>query len=55
MLGLTTGGIVMIVLFFLLLPIPVLSVIALIEGITYLTKSDARFYEDYAVRKKQWF
>jgi TM2 domain-containing membrane protein YozV len=55
MLGLTTGGIVMLVLFFLLLPIPVLSLIAFVEGITYLTKSDERFYEDYAVRKKQWF
>jgi TM2 domain-containing membrane protein YozV len=55
MLGLTTAGIVTLLLFFLLVPIPVLSVIALVEGITYLTKSDAKFYDDYAVRKKQWF
>jgi hypothetical protein len=55
MLGLTTAGIITLVLFFLLIPIPVLSVIALVEGITYLTKSDAKFYEDYAVKKKQWF
>jgi TM2 domain-containing membrane protein YozV len=55
MLGLTTAGIVTLLLFFLLVPIPVLSVIALVEGIIYLTKSDAKFYDDYAVRKKQWF
>jgi TM2 domain-containing membrane protein YozV len=55
MLGLTTAGIVTLVLCVLLVPIPVLSLIALVEGITYLTKSDAQFYEDYAVRKKQWF
>lgn len=55
MLGLTTAGIVTLLLFFLIVPIPVLSVIALVEGITYLTKSDAKFYDDYAVRKKQWF
>jgi TM2 domain-containing membrane protein YozV len=55
LLGLTTGGIVMLILCLLVVPIPVLSIIALVEGITYLTKSDRQFFEDYAVRKKQWF
>ena len=55
MLGLTTGGITMLLLFFLVLPIPVLSVIALIEGVIYLTKSDEQFFRDYAVDRKQWF
>jgi TM2 domain-containing membrane protein YozV len=55
LLGLTTGGVVMLVLCFLVVPIPVLSIIALVEGITYLTKSDEKFFEDYALRKKQWF
>jgi len=55
MLGLTTGGITMLLLFLLVLPIPVLSIIALIEGVIYLTKSDEQFFRDYAVSKKQWF
>lgn len=32
-----------------------MSVIGLVEGIIYLTKSDQDFYETYAVRKKEWF
>jgi len=31
------------------------SVIGLIEGIIYLTKSDAEFYEMYQRNKKPWF
>lgn len=37
------------------LPNIVLGIMALIEGIIYLTKSDAEFYELYEVQKKQWF
>lgn len=55
MLGLTGGGITMLILFFLIIPIPVLAVISLIEGILYLTKSEKQFYKDYAIHKKQWF
>jgi len=29
--------------------------IGLIEGIIYLTKSDAEFYQTYMVGKKEWF
>ncbi len=31
------------------------SVIGLIEGIIYLTKSDEEFYQTYQVEKKPWF
>jgi TM2 domain-containing membrane protein YozV len=33
----------------------VMSIIALIEGIIYLTKNDQQFYQEYVVQKKQWF
>jgi TM2 domain-containing membrane protein YozV len=33
----------------------VMGPIGLIEGIIYLTKSDAEFYREYAVEKKGWF
>jgi TM2 domain-containing membrane protein YozV len=31
------------------------AIIALIEGIIYLTKSDEEFYQTYQVEKKGWF
>lgn len=55
MLGLTTGGLTMLLLFLLLIPIPFLTVVSFVEGVIYLSKSDEAFYQDYAVRKKQWF
>lgn len=39
----------------LFIPNIVLGVMALIEGIIYLTKSDAEFTQLYEVQKKQWF
>jgi TM2 domain-containing membrane protein YozV len=33
----------------------VMSIIGIVEGIIYLTKSDAEFYQLYVVQKKQWF
>ncbi len=33
----------------------VMHTIGLIEGIVYLTKTDAEFYRQYAVEKKEWF
>jgi TM2 domain-containing membrane protein YozV len=33
----------------------VMHIIGLIEGIIYLTKSDAEFYQTYVVEKKEWF
>lgn len=55
MLGLTTGGLTTLLLFFLIVPIPILTVISLVEGILYLSKSDQQFFRDYAVDRKQWF
>lgn len=54
-LGLTTGGLTMLLLFCLLVPIPVLAVISFVEAILYLTKTNEQFFRDYAVDKKQWF
>jgi hypothetical protein len=31
------------------------SLLGLIEGIIYLTKTDAEFYETYQKNKKPWF
>jgi TM2 domain-containing membrane protein YozV len=39
----------------LFVPNMVLGVIALVEGIIYLTKSDEEFEQQYVVQKKQWF
>lgn len=50
-LGMTTPGIIMIVL----ACTGISSVIGLIEGVIYLTKSDQDFYQQYIVEKKGWF
>jgi hypothetical protein len=34
---------------------PVMAVIGIVEGIIYLTKSDAQFYQDYVVNRRSWF
>jgi len=31
------------------------GIIGLVEGIIYLTKTDAEFYQMYVIEKKQWF
>jgi TM2 domain-containing membrane protein YozV len=51
-LGHTGAGIVMILLFCVF---GISSVIGLIEGIIYLTKSDEEFIRIYQVEKKAWF
>jgi len=51
-LGYTTPGIIQIVITLLTC---VGSVIGLIEGIIYLTKSDEDFYNTYIRGKKEWF
>ena len=56
-LGLTTPGLIMLLVSLLtcgLGAIP-MSIIGLIEGIIYLTKSDEEFYEIYVEGKKGWF
>ena len=59
-LGQTTAGIIMLAAWFLgfglaLIPTLAVAIIALIEGIIYLTKSDEDFYQTYVVNKKAWF
>ena len=52
-LGDTSGGIIRIVITVVTCGIG--YIIGLIEGIIYLTKSDAEFYQEYMVQKKAWF
>jgi len=33
----------------------VMAIIGIIEGIIYLTKSDAEFHRDYVLNKRSWF
>jgi hypothetical protein len=40
---------------FLFIPNIVLGIIAIVEGIIYLTKTDEEFEQVYVVQKKQWF
>lgn len=54
-LGYTVAGIVHIVLTLLIITSPISSIIGLIEGILYLTKTDEEFHEMYVVNKKAWF
>ncbi len=57
MLGLTTPGIIMLLVTILscFMLSPITSIIGLVEGIIYLTKSDEDFYQTYVVEKKAWF
>ena len=41
--------------FILILPPIAISIIAFIEGIIYLTKTDEDFYQTYVINEKQWF
>ena len=56
-LGMNTPGIIMVLVTVLscCMLSPVMSVIGLIEGIIYLTKTDEEFYQTYAIEKKEWF
>ena len=56
-LGYTKSGVIMLLVSLLTFGIgaTVMAVIALIEGILYLTKSDAEFYQTYVQNNKEWF
>jgi len=56
-LGYTTEGLVMLLVSLLTCGIaaPIMSIIGLIEGIMYLTKSDEEFVNTYVLNKKGWF
>jgi TM2 domain-containing membrane protein YozV len=61
MLGITLGSLILgvvtcgITLFVFPLAASAMTIISLVEGIIYLTKSDAEFYQLYMVQKRQWF
>ena len=65
-LGMNTPGIIMVAttvacsiltpcLIFPIFGAMAMSVIGLVEGIIYLTKSDEEFYQTYMVGQKEWF
>lgn len=56
-LGYTTAGLIMLVSSLLTCGIVgvVMTIISIVEGIIYLTKSDDEFYETYMVGQKEWF
>lgn len=59
-LGCTTSGIIMLVVFlfgFIIIGIPslIIALIAFIEALIYLFKSDEQFEEIYVNNKKCWF
>jgi TM2 domain-containing membrane protein YozV len=56
-LGMTTPGLIMLLGTLLTCGIaaPLFHVISLVEGITYLTKTDEEFHRTYIVGKKEWF
>ena len=56
-LGYTNAGIIMLLVTLLTCGMGgiVMHVIALVEGILYLTKSDADFYNTYLANKREWF
>jgi len=59
-LGYSKAGVIMLLVsiigsaFLFLGPI-VMGIIGLVEGIIYLTKSDAEFHNTYVANKKEWF
>lgn len=56
-LGYTTAGVIMLLVSILSCGIAagIMHIIGLIEGIMYITKSDAEFYQTYIANKKEWF
>jgi TM2 domain-containing membrane protein YozV len=56
-LGYTTEGLIMLLVTVLTCGLGglVFSIIGLIEGIIYLTKTDSEFYDTYIASKKGWF
>jgi TM2 domain-containing membrane protein YozV len=54
-LGLTTPGIIMLLVSLTICGSIPMVIIGLVEGILYLTKSDQEFYQLYAIDKKGWF
>ena len=54
-LGYVGTGIIHLVLTVLIITAPISSVVGLIEGILYLTKTDEDFHNTYVANRKNWF
>jgi TM2 domain-containing membrane protein YozV len=56
-LGYQTAGLIMLLVTVLtcFAASPIMTVIGVVEGILYLTKSDEEFYRTYILGKKEWF
>ena len=56
-LGFTGAGLTMLLISVLSIGLlsPIMHIIGIIEGIMYLSKSDAEFYQTYIVARKTWF
>lgn len=56
-LGLKTPGLILLLcsIFTCLAAVPVTGLIGLVEGVIYLTMSDAEFYQTYVIEKRPWF
>lgn len=58
-LGYTKAGVTMLLVSvlgaILIIPALVMGIIGFVEGIIYLTKSDADFYATYVANEKHWF
>ena len=48
-------GLVHVVLTVLIITAPISSIVGLIEGILYLTKTDEDFQDTYVANRKPWF
>ena len=55
MLGYKKEGLISLLVSLLCIPAVIFNVIALIEGIIYLTKSDEDFFQTYISGKRGWF
>ena len=54
-LGYVRTGIIHVVLTVLIITAPISSIVGLIEGILYLTKTDEDFHNTYVENRKNWF
>ena len=54
-LGYVRTGIIHVVLTVLIITAPISSIVGLIEGILYLTKTDEDFQNTYVENRKTWF
>ena len=54
-LGYTQEALIMLILSLCCIPYPIFQIIGIIEGVIYLTKTDADFYQTYIVGRKGWF